>query len=113
VKCSCGKTEAHEIARRQMADGVDVLLYSDGDVTTRMGIYPKGVGRARSGASGALRAGHLVMEEVCLYDWVEVGRLVHAARRAVEQTFLPAAVYVRRTMAGEKFMFDGRVLVSR
>jgi hypothetical protein len=35
--CSCGDPRPHEVMRRATADGIVVVLWSDGDVTDRLG----------------------------------------------------------------------------
>ena len=113
--CSCGEAHAHKIAERLTADGARVVAWSDGDVTGKFGLRPRGLGRPRGGISHAalLRTAWLVIGEVELYDWHEVARLVKVARKAVVQNCLVSDAYVRRTMAGEKFHFNGSVVTKK
>ena len=111
--CSCGETKPHEIARRQTADGITVVFWSDGAISGRLGLNLIARPAAtRFQLARVLRANALVADEACLYDWSELRRLVKTARRAFEQVCLPAESYVRRSMAGERFHFDGRVVVG-
>ena len=41
--CTCGTTDTHEIARRQTADGIGVVLWSDGAITGRLGVALHGI----------------------------------------------------------------------
>lgn len=115
--CSCGCAETHEVARRTTADGKLVVLWSDGLVTGFLGFRVRGVGASRSTyeAGKDMEAGWLMLDEVCLYDFAEVGALVHAARRSVRQRLLPAAEFMRRTLGGERFrtVRRGAVVVAR
>jgi len=112
--CSCGESTSHVIARRETLDGVAVEFWSDGAVTGRMGVGFYGDRPRAMGNRGAyLRAVKILIEEVSLYDRRELRLLVRTARRAVCQTSLLPLVYLRRSMAGEKFHFDGRVVRVR
>lgn len=112
MTCSCGEKGPHIIARRRTMDGVEIEFWSDGGVTGRLGIYPKGLGPTRGSSGTHLRAPQLIMGDVCLYDWAEIGPLVKAARRALTQSSFPPEVYLRRVMAGEKFRVFGKVVKS-
>ena len=85
------------IASRTTFDGVKVCLWSDGLLTWAMGYSIKGVGTSRKPEQKELnlRAGWLVMGEVCLYERAEVSTLVKVARRAVRQSKMPAPLYLR------------------
>lgn len=105
MTCTCGKTDDHVVARRMSADGVHLELWSTGEITGRLGLYPPGLGRARS--HSRFRAAALAWDDVCLYDWAEIGALVKAARKALEQVSLPRHVAMRRLMLGER-MYPGK-----
>lgn len=45
--CSCGNHDAHPVARRTTANGVNVEIHSDGIVTGVLGYLLPGVGRKR------------------------------------------------------------------
>jgi hypothetical protein len=81
--CSCGCKEKHKIARRQTADGKDVIFWSDGDVTWALGYAIRGVGLSRE--SWAIEADMTASEAlrgfVELLDSKEVGRALMALRR--------------------------------
>jgi hypothetical protein len=113
TRCSCGCREAHVVAERRTADDVAVCLWSDGEVTGRLGIYPRGLGKLRTSSDRYLCAGWLALNEVCMYEWSEVAQLVRTTRKAYAQTSLMPVEYVRRSMAGEHFRSDGRLLVSK
>lgn len=112
--CTCGCTEAHEVARRQTADGVTVAFWSDGCVSGIMGLnvqaWPP---RSAFATRRAIEANRIVADEVCLYDWSEVRSLIRTARRSLEQVCLAPADYIRRSMAGETFRSTGAVVTSR
>lgn len=110
--CTCGRTDLHVIAERRTFDGIRVCGWSDGEVTFGLGIYPQGIRRRRTRVY-AEQIRDLVLEEVSLYDAAEVPALIRAAREAVAQASFPPAVYLRRRMAGEKFVSDGRVVRRR
>jgi hypothetical protein len=115
--CTCGNSELHAIARRTTADGVTVALWSDGDITDRLGFRIRGVGKTRGAGPAALdralRVGWLVMNNVCVYDFSEVAALVKAGRRAVEQHMMAPLVFLRRTMTGERFrLVNGCVVIA-
>lgn len=80
--CSCGQADVHVIARRKTADGKSVQLWRDGGVTGALGFRLPGVPmkRARNAESRALnlRAGWLLLGEVCLWDLSEIGELYGA-----------------------------------
>jgi hypothetical protein len=98
--CTCGDHTEHRIARRQTADGHDVLLYSDGSIYGTMGIGRSGAAPRDPRKLGAyLAAAWLLADEVCMYDEAEIRTLVVTARRAVQQTAMPALAYLRRAMA--------------
>lgn len=77
VGCSCGKREAHILARRTTADGCAVLLWSDGDLTTGgLALIARGL---------PLDTAWLLMGDVCLYALDEVRTLARAARKAARK----------------------------
>jgi hypothetical protein len=115
MACPCGETKPHEVARRRTADGKTVALWSDGSVTAALGFALAGVGAPRSTYTRrkAVEAGWLVLAEVELYRLAEVPELVKAARRAVVQQILAPVVFLRRTMAGERFrLVNGAVVIA-
>lgn len=94
--CSCGEGRAHEVARRRTADGVSVLLWSDGQVTGRLGYRIEGVPmvrpRSAEGRALAMRAGRLLMGEVCVHDAADLGALYEACRWVARRGGLPGDV---------------------
>lgn len=74
VSCSCGNAATHQMARRTTGDGVDVVLWSDGSVTGRLGYALPGVPLRR----GDVSAGWMLLSEACLYDADELGSLYDA-----------------------------------
>lgn len=97
IACSCGNPADHIIARRATADGKHVYLWSDGSLTWALGFSIRGSARPRNAAQRhrALKAGWLVLGEVCLYDANEVTRLVQAARWAADRDNLPGTMRAR------------------
>jgi hypothetical protein len=95
--CSCGNHEDHIIARRMTADGKSVLLWSDGSLTWALGHAIRGSAHPRTTEqrNAALRAGRLVLGDVCLYDASEVSALVSAARWAAARDGLPGTMRSR------------------
>jgi hypothetical protein len=87
-------TSAVEIARRSTADGKHVCLWSDGALTWALGYTIKGSAQPRTSAARdqALRAGWLVLGDVCLYDASEVTALIKAARWAAARDGLPGTM---------------------
>lgn len=87
--CSCGCTEVHRVARRTLADGKAVILWSDGLVTFALGFRIRGIGTAReSWAQEAdLRAGWAFMGEAELFTTVEVPKVLKALRAAFRAPF--------------------------
>lgn len=108
--CTCGRTDDHVIAERRTLDGVLVCAWSNGDVTGVLGMWPRGIGRTKMNATQK-RAAQLLLDEVCLYDWSELGDLIKTARRAVVQASVPPLTYLRRAMAGETFKPAGKAVV--
>jgi len=72
VACSCGETEPHEIARCTTADGYRMFLASNGEVSTRFGIF----GRFHV---ATMRAG---FDLVSMCDIREVSSLIREWKRA-------------------------------
>jgi hypothetical protein len=102
--CSCGCAEPHEVARRKTANGVTVVLWSDGGVSGVMGMHVWGeAARSSERHAAYMRGGWLLMEEVGLYESKDLRRLVKTARRAVEQKREAPLAYLRRVMAGRPF----------
>lgn len=79
ASCSCAVEESHPVAARVTADGIDVLLWSDGAITDRMGSYGVRGKRGADQVEAAMSAGWAVIRNIALYDWSEVPSL---ARRA-------------------------------
>ena len=94
--CTCGEAHPHEVMRRSTSDGIDICLWSDGMITGAMGYRIRGVpaGRPRTTESQrlALRAGRLLLGEVCLYDRAELGAVYAAARKAAAKDGLPGTL---------------------
>lgn len=78
--CSCGNHEPHVIARRKSADGFIVKFWSDGAVTSALGLYIVQGSRGKS-LDAAIRAAWRVAENVELYDYREIRALVLRARK--------------------------------
>lgn len=97
MTCSCGKTQAHVIARRTTFDGKHVCLWNDGSMTWALGQSIKGAWfkPAPANRQRALRAGRLAMGEVCLYEAKEVPDLIKAARWVADRRGLPGDVRAR------------------
>ncbi len=97
--CSCGHDHAHQIAKRLTADGIAVILWSNGPVTGRMGFALDGVPVARPATEEAravaLAAGWLLLGEVALYDYADLGALYAACRWTAERGGGPGAVRAR------------------
>lgn len=115
ITCSCGTHENHEVARRTTLDGKRVVLWSDGLVTGAMGWGIKGVGAARTAyeTSKNIEAGWLAFDEIDLYEYTDVGRLVRSARAAVRQASQEPRRYMRAKMAGATFKAVKRGAVIR
>jgi hypothetical protein len=90
---------AEQVARRTTADGVGVVLWSDGAVSGRLGCKLPGVPvaapRTDEGRRLALAAGWLFMGEVEIYDLDETPALYSACRWAAERNGLPGDVRAR------------------
>lgn len=80
ARCSCGCREPHEVARRRTFDGIDVLFWSDGAVTGRMGTYAVHAPRELETIVAALRANREAAGDVCVYSWSELPALVRSLR---------------------------------
>lgn len=84
--CTCGCTEAHRIATRTTADGIFAVLWSDGMVTSALGLALRGVPMVRPRTAEAfqraLRAGWAFMGRVELFDASEIGGLYQQCRAA-------------------------------
>lgn len=82
--CSCGDASPHEIARRELASGETIVLWSDGDVTWsdvgRSAI--RGVGRARSEAvrNRNRRANAAIADVAWLFEASEIAHVIQRAR---------------------------------
>lgn len=110
--CSCGDPNPHVIARRATADGKHVCLWSDGGLTWALGMAIRGAW-LRPGAKNrdrALRAGWLVLGEVCLYDQGEVSALAAAARWAADRDGLPGTMRARLRSEAHRLTPDWRVI---
>lgn len=94
--CTCGEAHPHEVARRHTFDGYDVCLWSDGAVTGALGRGLRGVPIARprtpEAQALALKAGRLLLGEVCLWKAEELGDLYKAAKKAARGSGLPGDV---------------------
>lgn len=114
--CSCGEARPHEVARRRTADGVSVLLWSDGPVTGRLGYQIEGVPMARprsaEGRKLALRAGRLLMGEVCIHDAADLGALYEACRWAAKRGGLPGDVRQRMRSARQPAIHPAWTVLS-
>jgi hypothetical protein len=81
--CSCGAPHPHEAMRRTTADGVVVVLWSDGDVTDRLG--------TKLGSRiGSPEVARVAMGEVCIAT-------ARGADRATLPGLLRAATQVSRS----------------
>lgn len=80
--CSCGDPALHRVGRARTADGVTIVLWSDGDVTDRLGGGFPGLGRPRANHEAALQGGWAVLRDASLYEAAELPSVVKAARRA-------------------------------
>jgi hypothetical protein len=102
--CTCGRADAHQIAQRTTADGVAVVLWSDGPVTGRMGYALPGVPVARpegaAAVEAALAAGWLLMGEASLYDAEEMPALYAACRWSADRGRGPGGVRARLARVG-------------
>lgn len=92
--------------RRVSADGYHVVLWSDGAVTGALGYRLRGVPvrRSRTGPARyqALKVGRLMLDEVCLWETPDFGRLYKAAEAAVKRDGLPGTL--------RRFMREGGLL---
>lgn len=95
--CTCGDAADHVVARRSTADGKHVLLWSDGSLTWAHGYSIKGAAHPRTDKQRrlALKAGWLVLGEVCIHDAADVPDLVTAARWVAARSGLPGDVRKR------------------
>jgi hypothetical protein len=93
--CSCGDSETHVVGRRRSFDGVSVLLWSDGSVTSWAEALPGvPVRRPRTAETreAVLRAGWLFLDEVGLYEQDELGSLYRASEAVARRGGLPGDV---------------------
>ncbi len=101
ILCSCGEREPHVIALRTACDGVGVALWSDGAVTGHFGnalpCVPIMRPRTAAARCQALKAGRLLLGEVCIYRADELGDLYQACRWAAARDGLPGTVRARLT----------------
>lgn len=83
TNCTCGCTESHVIATRITADGVTIKCWSDGDVTDRLSVALKGLGRSRTTyARESDRKALLdIMDDLSLLDYCEIVPAIKLARR--------------------------------
>lgn len=97
IECSCGNASDHVIATRRTADDKIVKLWSSGWLTWALGNAIKGSAFPRTAEqrTRAMKAGWLVIGEVCLYDADDVSLLVAAARWAADRDGLPGTVRTR------------------
>lgn len=82
MPCTCGNPETHVMKRGRTADGMRIVLWDDGLITTALGgLLPKvGVARSTAGMEADLWAGWAVMGELSLLEFSELPRAVRAAR---------------------------------
>ena len=96
VTCTCGCTESHSVAHRTTADGIIVHLWSDGMVTGALGRGLRGVPMRRPRTpekhAVAMRAGRLLLGEVCIWDAAELGPVYEACERAAQIDGMPGTV---------------------
>lgn len=87
MSCTCGCVDDHQIARRRTFDDKIIVLWSDGALTWALGSAIRGSASPRTDAQrdAALRAGWLVLGEVCLYAADKVPWLILAARAVVKR----------------------------
>ena len=74
ARCSCGKPEPHEIARRTTDDGFVVVAWSDGHLSGKLGlnVLPK---KPLTPPQVAY-----VLDLAFCYGWRELGELIVEAR---------------------------------
>jgi len=96
MTCSCGQSDAHEIARSHTYDGIAVCLWSDGMVSGLMGFRLRGVPSRRprtpEARENALTAGHLLLGDAGIYDADELPDLYRAAETAAREDALPGTM---------------------
>lgn len=80
--CSCMNPEPHVVARSETYDGIAVELWSDGDITGRLGTYPPGMGHNRD-PEVALEASRAVWYNITLYNFGEIPLLITLKRAEV------------------------------
>lgn len=94
--CTCGCTESHSVAHRTTADGIIVHLWSDGMVTGALGRGLQGVPMRRPRTpekhAVAMRAGHLLLGEACIWNAAELGSVYAACERAAQIDGMPGTV---------------------
>ena len=96
--CSCGNPEPHIVARRTTADSTILCLWSDGDVTLRLGFVLKGLGRGRSGYADRCNAlaARVVFDDACLLTVPEFTASLKLARKLARQSgWTPEAIRAR------------------
>lgn len=89
---------AEVIARGETSDGMAVLLWSDGDLTGALGVRIKGAwrkGRSEAQRAERVRAGFVLMGELCLFDRSELPALIEASRWAARSDGCPGQVRER------------------
>lgn len=69
--CTCGQAATHVIAKRATLDGVTVALWSDGAITSRMGLYVRHGARTAVAVGLRVAAGWRAMEWATIYDFEE------------------------------------------
>jgi hypothetical protein len=88
MTCTCGNADHHVIKNANTADGKRVSLWSDGMVTGLFGHRLSGIparrGKDEAAVQRNLKAGHLLLGDVELYDVSEIGDLYAAAERAAK-----------------------------
>jgi hypothetical protein len=97
--CTCGCVEPHVVMSRTTADGLIVELWSDGPVTGAVGLGLQGIPMRRPRTPEALRvalkAGRLLLGEVCIHDRGDLADLYAAAEWAAKRDGLPGTMRAR------------------
>lgn len=93
------------VKRARTQDGIDVVLWSDGSVTGRMGYGLKGVPIVRAKTpekrAAAVRAGLMLLADIDLYDSKDLGAAYKAYRWAAERNMTPGQARARAAGEGK------------
>lgn len=104
--CTCGCAEPHVVMSRMTADGLIVELWSDGPVTGAVGLGLPGIPMRRPRTPEALRvalkAGRLLLGEVCIHDRADLADLYAAAEWAAKRDGLPGTMRARMRAVRER-----------